>query len=217
MDAIVPWAEMMALIEPFYPKPNPKGGRRPFELETMLRIYFLQNRYALSDPEPEEMLYDFPLFRSFAKLDSFKVKFPDESTILRFRHLLEKHDLNVAILQTVNHMLEEKNLLFRTGTIVDATLIAAPHSTKNAGNISTKRSKRQQFRKKGAIGELLERLEKITSTIRAKVEHPFRSIIKRQFHYQRIRFRGIKKNANQIDVLFALGNLYMKRSQLLVF
>jgi len=130
MDVVVPWSRLEALIDPHYPK---KGhGRPPMPLGTMLRIHFLQQWFGYSDPAMEEALHDIPLLRRFAGLDAFEDVMPDETTILRFRHLLEKHDLARAILGEVNGLLSEKGLTMKRGTIVDATLIAAPSSTKNA-------------------------------------------------------------------------------------
>jgi len=131
MDLLVPWAELVALIAPHAPARKPKGGRPPFAVETMLRIHFLQQWFNLSDPVMEESLYDTPMFRDFAGLDMGEDHLPDESTILRFRHLLEAHQLSVQILATVNATLTAKGLLLKQGTVVDATLIAAPSSTKN--------------------------------------------------------------------------------------
>ena len=132
MNLVVPWSELVALIAPHTPKPGTKGGRPPFAVETMLRLHFLQQWFNLSDPGMEEALYDTPMFREFAGLDAGEDHLPDESTILRFRHLLEANDLSVQILATVNATLTEKGLLLKQGTVVDATLIAAPSSTKNS-------------------------------------------------------------------------------------
>ena len=132
MDRVVPWAELVALIEPYAPKAGPKGGRPPFAVEKLLRIHFLQQWFGLSDPAVEEALYDTPLLASFVGLDLGVDVVPDESTILRFRHLLEQHGLSQRILETVNRILTERGLMLKSGTIVDATLIAAPSSTKNA-------------------------------------------------------------------------------------
>jgi hypothetical protein len=129
MDRVVPWDRLQALIEPHYPRPG--KGRRPFPLSSMLRIYFLQQWYCLSDPGAEEALYDMESMRRFAGFDLAHDAIPDETTILHFRHLLEKHDLTDAIFVSVRDYLEEKKLLLRGGTIMDATLIAAPTSTKN--------------------------------------------------------------------------------------
>ncbi len=131
MNPVVPWAELVALIAPHAPARGVKGGRPPFAVETMLRIHFIQQWFNLSDPAMEEALYETPMFREFAHLDLGEDPLPDESTILRFRHLLEAHNLSVQILATVNATLTAKGLLLKQGTVVDATLIAAPSSTKN--------------------------------------------------------------------------------------
>ena len=128
MEKVVPWSDLVALIEPF--APQGKRGRPPFSVETMLRIHFMQQWFTLSDPAMEEALYDVPLFREFAGL-TWTTRWPDESTILRFRHLLEKHKLADQILATINAKLTDKGLLLKAGTVVDATLISAPSSTKN--------------------------------------------------------------------------------------
>ena len=125
MQQVVPWSLLVALIEPYAAKPGPKGGRTPFAVETLLRIYFLQQWFGLSDSAVEEALYDTPLLREFVGLDLGVDVIPDESTILRFRHLLEEHDLTRQILERVNAMLSERGLLLKSGTVVDATLIAA--------------------------------------------------------------------------------------------
>jgi len=130
MDAVIPWPTLRALIEPHYTKPG--RGRRPLPLETMLRVYFLQQWFDLSDPQAEDMLYDSEAMRRFARVELGEDTVPDESTILRFRHLLEAHQLTAAIFEAVKTLLTEKRLLLKAGTIVDATIIAAPSSTKNA-------------------------------------------------------------------------------------
>ena len=132
MNLVVPWAELVSLIAPHAPAPGAKGGRPPFAVEAMLRIHFLQQWFNLSDPAMEEALYDMALFREFVGLDAGEDNLPDESTILRFRHLLEAHNLSSQILATVNATLAAKGLLLKSGTVVDATLIAAPSSTKNS-------------------------------------------------------------------------------------
>ena len=128
MDQVVPWAALVELIAPYYPEG--RTGRPPFSLLTMLRIHFMQQWFTLSDPGMEEAFFDTPLYREFAKLEEFG-RLPDESTILRFRHRLEKHKLAGQILATVNGLLTERGLLLKAGTAVDASLIAAPTSTKN--------------------------------------------------------------------------------------
>jgi IS5 family transposase len=130
MERVVPWSALVALVSPYMPEG--RRGRPPFAVEAMLRIHFMQQWFNLSDPAMEDALHDVPLFRDFAGLGGWDDRLPDESTILRFRHVLEKHKLAVQILQTVNDLLTAKGLLLRQGTVVDATLIAAPSSTKNA-------------------------------------------------------------------------------------
>lgn len=291
MDKVVPWAVLVQIVEPHSPKA--KTGRPPFAIETMLRIHYLQQWFALSDPAMEEALHDMPVFREFAKLDGVS-RLPDETTILRFRHLLEKHDLATDMLRVVNDILQAKGLLMRKGTVVDATLIAAPSSTKNADGErdpemkQTKKGNQWYFGMKAHIGVdaesglvhsiigtaanvndvtqaggllhgqekdafgdagyrgvskrpeaqgpqwhvamraterrklnpfiepdmLVERLEQVKASIRAKVEHPFR-VIKRQFGYTKVRYRGLAKNTAQLVTLFALSNLWMARRHLL--
>ena len=131
LDAVVPWDRLLGLIAPHYPKAGPKGGRPPMVLETMLRVYFLQNWYALSDPMAEETLYDSEAMRRFAGIELGDDRIPDETTILNFRHLLERHGLTQAIFAEVNAHLADKGITLRSGTLVDATIIDAPSSTKN--------------------------------------------------------------------------------------
>lgn len=129
MNAVMPWARLAALIEPHYPKAG--NGRPPLPLERMLRVYFMQQWFNLSDPQAEDALYDIEPMRRFAGIELAEDTIPDESTILRFRHLLEEHRLTEAIFAEVRSLLEERGLLLKSGTIVDATIIAAPSSTKN--------------------------------------------------------------------------------------
>ena len=131
MTAVVPWGALEEVIAPHYPKIGPKGGRRPFPLATMLRIYCLQQWYNLSDPGAEEALYDIQSMRTFCGLELGRDAIPDETTILNFRHLLERHALTKAIFAAVAEHLEAKGEMLRVGPIVDATLIAASPSTKN--------------------------------------------------------------------------------------
>ena len=296
MNLVVPWAELVGLIAPHAPARGAKGGRPPFAVQTMLRIHFLQQWFNLSDPAMEEALYDTPMFREFARLDMGEDHLPDESTILRFRHLLEAHDLSLQILATVNATLTAKGLLLKQGTVVDATLIAAPSSTKNStgtrdpemhqtkkGNqwhhgmkghigvdaesglvhsvkgtaanvndvtqahalvhgqetdvfadagyqgvdkrqetqgiavnwhVAMRPGKRKALDKSTPMGAIMDKLEKTKASIRAKVEHPFR-VIKRQFGYVKVRYRGLMKNTAQLHTLFALSNLWMARHRLL--
>jgi transposase, IS5 family len=129
MDAVVPWAPIQALIEPHYPKAG--NGTQPMPLEPMLRVYFMQQWFNLSDPAAEDALYDSESMRRFAGIELAEDAVPDESTILRFRHLLERHHLTQQIFALVRGLLEQKQLLVKSGTIVDATIIEAPPSTKN--------------------------------------------------------------------------------------
>lgn len=129
MDQVIPWKRLIALIEPHYK--NPGRGRQPMGLETMLRIYFLQHWFDLSDPAAEDALYDSESMRRFVGVELGEDRVPDESTILRFRHLLEEHELTKAMFDEIGSLLEEKGLLLKQGTIVDATIISAPSSTKN--------------------------------------------------------------------------------------
>jgi IS5 family transposase len=155
MERVVPWAALVELIAPH--APEGKRGRPPFALQTMLRIHFMQQWFTLSDPAMEEALHDVPVFRDFAGLD-YSQRLPDESTILRFRHLLEQHRLAAQILAVVNEQLHTKGLLLKAGTVVDATLIAAPSSTKNAGGErdpemhQSKKGKQWYFGMKAHIG-----------------------------------------------------------------
>jgi transposase, IS5 family len=130
MNSVIPWSRLIALIEPHYPKAG--RGRHPVGLERMLRIYFLQNWFNLSDPQAEDSIYDSESMRRFAGVELGEDVIPDETTILRFRHLLEKHELTEAIFAEVNQLLGERNLLVKSGTIMDATILSAPSSTKNS-------------------------------------------------------------------------------------
>jgi IS5 family transposase len=152
-----------ALIEPYYPKAG--NGRQPVGLSIMLRVYFLQQWFNLSDPGAEDALYESPVLRRFAGVDLCRAAADDETTILRFRHLLEEHELCGKILDTVNYYLASKGLRIATGAIVDATIIAAPSSTKN----------------------------RTKARVRSKVEWCFR-ILKRVFGFTKVRYRGLKKN-----------------------
>ena len=131
MDAVVPWPELLAVVEPHYPRAGGRG-RPPVGLAAMLRIYFLQQWFALSDRQMEDGLYDIESLRRFAGFSNVTAALPDETTILNFRHLLEQHDLTTRLLEVVNGLLKAKGLLVSQGTMVDATIIHAPSSTKNA-------------------------------------------------------------------------------------
>lgn len=131
MHAVIPWAQLVATIAPHYPKAG-RRGRPPMPLERMLRIYFLQQWFNLSDPAAEDALYDSETMRRFVGVDLGEDAFPDETTILHFRHLLERHQLTDQLFTIVQELLTAKGILLQTGTIVDATMIHAPSSTKNA-------------------------------------------------------------------------------------
>src|SRR5882724_7526674 len=131
MDAVVPWPELLAVVEPHYPRAGGRG-RPPVGLAAMLRVYFLQQWFALSDRQMEDGLYDIESLRRFAGFSNVTAALPDETTILNFRHLLEQHDLTTRLLEVVNGLLKAKGLLVSQGTMVDATIIHAPSSTKNA-------------------------------------------------------------------------------------
>lgn len=155
---MVPWGRLLGLIEPHYPKAGSKGGRPPMPLETMLRVYLLQNWYALSDPMAEETLYDSEAMRRFAGIELGDDRIPDETTILNFRHLLERHGLTEAIFAEVNAHLANKGITLRSCTLVDATIIDAPSSTKNKarardpGMSSTKKGNEWFFGMKAHVG-----------------------------------------------------------------
>jgi IS5 family transposase len=129
MEQVVPWQKLGSLVEPFYPKAG--NGRPPVGLERMLRMYFLQQWFNLSDPAVEDAVYESPVMRAFVGIDLGQEPVPDETTLCKFRHLLEAHNLGGAMLETVNLHLESRGLRISQGTIVDATIIAAPSSTKN--------------------------------------------------------------------------------------
>ena len=156
MDAVIPWKHLNRLIEPHYPKAG--NGTQPMPQERMLRIYFMQQWFNLSDPAMEDALYDSESMRRFAGIELSEDAIPDETTILRFRHLLEKHYLTQAIFSQVRTLLEQKRLLLKSGTIVDATIIEAPPSTKNAEQArdpemhQTKKGKDWHFGMKAHVG-----------------------------------------------------------------
>lgn len=156
MDRVVPWRELCALIKPFYPKAG--NGRPPIGLERMLRIYFLQQWFNLSDPAVEEALYDSLAMRSFVGIDLGREPVPDETTACKFRHLLEKHEIGRQLFEQVHVHLEKHGIKVAKGTIVDATIISAPSSTKNASGErdpdmhQTKKGNQWYFGMKAHIG-----------------------------------------------------------------
>src|SRR5262247_1831284 len=156
MERVVPWSALCALIEPFYPKPG--NGRPPVGVERMLRMYFLQHWFNLSDPAVEEALYDSPVMRAFVGIDLGREPVPDETTVCKFRHLLEEHRLGPVLFETVTAYLRGRGIAVSTGTIVDATIISAPSSTKNASGSrdpemhQTKKGQQWYFGMKGHFG-----------------------------------------------------------------
>lgn len=157
MEQVVPWAELCAVIEPHYPKVQ-GAGRPPVGLERMLRIYFLQQWFNLSDPAVEEALYDSTSMRAFVGIDLGREPAPDETTVCKFRHLLEKHALGKQLFKAVNRHLQKQGLKVTSGTIVDATIIGAPSSTKNQDGrrdpemCQTKKGNQYYFGMKAHIG-----------------------------------------------------------------
>jgi transposase, IS5 family len=288
MDRVVPWRELCALIEPVYPKAG--NGRAPKPLAQMLRIYFLQQWFDLSDPGAEEALYDSASMRSFVGLDLGREPVPDETTILNFRHLLETHELGRRLFEEVHVHLERQGIKVAKGTIVDATIINAPSSTKNnsgqrdpdmhqakkgnqwyfgmkahvgvdsktkvihsvvatAANVADSkvlpdllhgeetrvwgdqsyRGQRdvirqhapnardftnRRYRFKGVVDQIEREKNRTKSKVRARVEHVF-GVIKRVFGFQKVRYRGLQKNAHRLFVTCALANLFIVRAQLI--
>ena len=287
MDTVIPWSRFCDLVKPYYK--DERMGRKRMPLERMLKIICLQQWYSLSDPAMEEEIYDRASFQKFLNLDLIHDPVPDETTILKFRHLLEEHDLFKALFEEIKKHLTEKGFLMKSGTIVDATLLSAPSSTKNQSGkrdpemSSTKKSGEWHFGMKTHIGvdaesglvhsitattakshdstefeNLLYGEEKIVfgdkayngkkhqrkfekqgvawgvlakgtrstpltdtqkqrnrrlSSFRSKVEHPFQ-VIKCQWNYTKVRYRGIQKNLNQNYLLFGLYNLFKVRHKL---
>jgi IS5 family transposase len=210
MDRVVPWKQLCELIEPFYPKAG--SGRPPVGLERMLRIYFLQNWFNLSDPAVEEALYDSLSMREFVGVDLGREGAPDETTACKFRHLLETHELGKRLFEEVGRHLQSQGLKVSTGTIVDATIINAPSSTKNRDK-ARDFTNRKGFRNKDLTEREREKNRK-KSSVRARVEQAF-LIIKRIFCFAKVCYRGLMKNGNRLFVVAALANLFMARHHLL--
>jgi len=180
MSQVIPWQRLCALIEPYYV--GRSGiGRRAKELELMLKVHCLQQWYQLSDPGMEEAIYDRNSFQKFLRLDLISEAVPDETTILHFRHLLERHDLSKRVFEEIRGYLVERGLLMKAGTIVDATLIAAPTSTKNETNArdsemsSTKKGNEWYFGMKSHIGvdvhsALVHTMEATTAKVHDKAK-----------------------------------------------
>ena len=172
MDQVLPWSKLCALIEPVYPKGgSSEGGRPPMPLERMLRIYFLQLWFNLSDPAVEEALYDSAAMRGFVGIDLGREPAPDETTVCKFRHLLEKHKLGETLFKAVNRHLHAQGIKVSTGTIVDATIISAPSSTKNKSGErdpemhQTAKGKQWYFGMKAHVG--VDSKERIIHTVKA--------------------------------------------------
>lgn len=177
MDAVIPWGELVALVAPVYPKAG--RGRPPMPIATMLRIHFLQHWFNLSDPAMEDALYDSESMRRFTRLELSEDAIPDETTILRFRHLLEQHGLPERIFAVVNALLDRHGLLMKSGTIVDATILAAPSSTKNATGTrdpemrQTRKGKAWHFGMKVHVGTDLQGVvHSLTTTDAAQADIP---------------------------------------------
>lgn len=289
METIIPWKELCEAIEPFYP--NPAGaGRRPVGIERMLRIHFLQHWFNLSDPAAEEALYDSRSMRQFVGIDLGEEPAPDETTICKFRHLMERHNLGDRLFDLVNQYLKENGLKVNRGTIVDASIINAPSSTKNKNKQrdpdmhQTRKGNQWYFGMKAHIGvdsktklihsvvatpanihdssilgDLLHGDEsrvwgdsayagqgeviaehapqakdftnkkgsryvtlsdndrarnRNKSKVRAKVEHVF-GVMKGQFGFTKVRYKGLRKNAHHLFTTCALVNLVMAKKTLL--
>ena len=289
MEQIIPWKELCEAIEPYYPQPA-GAGRRPVGLNRMLRIHFLQHWFELSDPAAEEALYDSRSMRQFVGIDLGREPVPDETTILNFRHLMEKHHLADELFHIVNTYLAENGMKVNRGTIVDATIINAPSSTKNKEKArdpemhQTKKGNEWYFGMKAHIGvdsktkmihsvsvtaanthdsQVLEDLlhgnetrvygdsayagqkkvlqshapaakdftqkkgcrsksltdkersaNSFKSKTRARVEHIF-GVMKGQFGYKKVRYRGLDKNAHAVFTKCALVNLVLAKKTLL--
>ncbi len=288
MEQVVPWGKLCGLIEPYYPKAG--NGRQPVGLERMLRIYFLQQWFNLSDPAVEEALYDSAVMLGFVGIDLGREPAPDETTVCKFRHLLEEHRLGGQMLEAVNLHLQSQGVRITTGTIVDATIIHAPTSTKNreqqrdpemhqtkkgnqwyfgmkahvgvdsktklihtavvtAANVADAtvlpellhgeetrvwgdqayRGQRaviqecapqaqdcthRRYRYKDRIDEVERAKNRTKSKVRSKVEHVF-AVMKLQFGWVKVRYRGLAKNANRLFATCALVNLFMVRKKLM--
>lgn len=288
MELVIPWLKLISLIEPYYPKTG-KRGRQPKGLEIMFRIHCMQHWFSYSDRQMEDALYEVESIRRFAGFSSVMDELPDETTILKFRHLLEKHKLTAKILEVINDDLKEKGLLVSQGTMVDATIVHAPSSTKNKAKArdpdmhQTRKGNQWYFGMKIHVGvdvdsgavhtvtttaanvaditelpKLIREDDQVIfadagyssdsyrrgarhmgirwcvndkrkgkrnlsssqrkrnrkqSSVRARVEHVFR-VIKRQFGFEKTRYKGLEKNASQVNLLVGLANLYMLRRKL---
>jgi IS5 family transposase len=293
IDAVTPWAALIAQIEPFYPKGEGRG-RPPVGLQRMLRMYIAQQCFGLSDEGAEDAIYDSQAVRGFVGIDLARESAPDATTLLKFRRLLEDKQLTARIFAAINEHLAAQGLLLKEGTVVDATIIAAPSSTKNREGKrdpemhQTKKGNQWHFGMKAHIGvdadsgithtvvttaanaadvtqahallhgeeinafgdagyqgvekrdenqnrnvqwhvalrpskrralpdtpmgRLMEKLEQLKASVRAKVEHPFH-IVKNVFDLKKLRYRGLGKNTAQLFTLFGLANLLIAKRRL---
>jgi IS5 family transposase len=293
IEAVTPWAALLSAIEPVYPKGEGRG-RPPIGLEKMLRMYIAQQCFGLSDEAIEDALYDSQAIRRFVGMDLARESAPDATTLLKFRRLLEDNKLTATIFETINQHLAAKGLMMRGGTVVDATIIAAPSSTKNNEGKrdpemhQTKKGNQWHFGMKAHIGvdadsglthtlittpantadvnvahqllhgketvafgdagyqgvdkrveqknvkarwhvamrpgkrralpdnpmgRVLEELEQLKASVRAKVEHPFH-IIKNRFGLKKVSYRGLAKNTARLYTLFGLANLVIAARRL---
>ena len=287
MEQIVPWDELCNVIEPWYPKAG--NGRPPVGLARMLRMYFVQQWFNLADEACEDALLDSPALRSFVGIDLGRERVPDATTLLKFRRLLERHALGEALFARVGEVLQARGMKVGIGTIVDATIISAPSSTKNAdkardpemrqtckgqqwyfgmklhigvdsqtglahsavvtaANVHDKHPlpdllhgkeelvygdcayasqqalieakapnaqdvTNQRVRKGSATEELERMVNRAKSKVRARVEHVF-GVVKRLWGFDKVRYRGLAKNATRAFVTLGLANIYLARKRL---
>ncbi len=200
MEALIPWQRLEERIRPYYPQAG--RGRRPYELSAMLRIHCVQLFYNMSDPGMEDMLYEIESVRRLVGL-SLAEPLPDETTILHFRHLLEKHKLGGELLAEINRRLEAQGLRLQKGTIVDASIIEAPSSQKNGKRERDGEMKQTRKRRQLATDSAAGRRK---AAVRAKVEHPF-LYVRQRFGYAKVRYRSLAKNRERLNLLFGLANL----------
>lgn len=208
MERVVPWAKLCALIEPVYPKPG--NGRPPVGLERMLRIYFLQHWFNLSDPAVEEALYESASMRAFAGIDLGAEPAPDETTVCKFRHLLERNGLGTELFQEVGRYLQDQGMKVSSGTIVDATIINAPSSTKNAAGErdpemhQTKKGNQWFFGMKGHFG--VDQKTKLIHSVAASPANVHDSIVLPELlHGQETHVWGDSAYAGQSELIEALA------------
>jgi len=206
MDRVVPWAELAAVVEPHYPKVSPEGGRPPVPLERMLRIYFLQLWFNLSDPAVEEALYDSVAMREFVGIDLGSEAAQDETTVCKFRHLLERNKLGKPLLAAVNQHLRVQGIKIANGTIVDATIISAPSSTKNKDQErdpemhQTAKGKQWYFGMRAPVG--VDSKTKLIQTILASAANiPDTMALPHLLHGREMRVYGDQGYQGQTDVI----------------